>query len=251
MNALPEPPEGTDPTEPQHSRRHGLQLLVVAAIAAVLVVTVAVLAFGHSHHRPHSAAAETQPAPTSAAPASPTATTHTSTSAAPRPSASKRPPVHKPARTTAATAGPVITNTALARGSIGASAGSASSGWPQQVTSSAAPAPASSNPAPPPRPKPTHPATSTPTEPAFVPHFLAGPEPEPAAFAGIPRGGPAQSMAEQCAQNGSCGVTGVEWGGSCNLPAYRGDTAGAAHSGWAIWERAPGDCTWAEAVSSF
>jgi hypothetical protein len=244
MTALPEPPEATDRAEPQHSRRRGLQLLVVAAIAAVLAVTVAVIAFGHSHRRLHSAAAEIRPAPTSSAPASPTTPAPTSTAPVARPSASKRPAAHKPARTAAATAGPATP----ARSTAGAGP---AAGWPQQVTSSATPAAVlpSSKPVPPPKPRPTHTATPTPTEPAFVPHFLAAPE--PAAFSGIPRGGAAQSLAEQCAQNGSCGVTGVEWGGSCNLPGYRGDTAGAAHSGWAIWERAPGDCTWAEAVSSF
>jgi hypothetical protein len=238
MNALPEPSEAQDPTRRSRSRRRGLQLLAAAAIAAVLVLTIALIACGHGHHRLHSAAAQTQSAPTSSAPASPTAPTHTSTVATARPSASNRPAAHKPART----AGPVIASTVPTRGTTGAGA---ATGWPQQVTSSTAPAPTSSKPAP--QPTPTH--TATPTAPEFVPHLLAAPE--PAAFAGIPRGGAAQSMAEQCARDGSCGVTGVEWGGSCNLPAYRGDTAGAAHSGWAIWERAPDDCTWAEAVSSF
>jgi hypothetical protein len=238
MNAPPEPPDTLDPADQPH-RRRGRQLLVIGAILAVLALTALLLAILHRQPAHTTTGSSAHPAATlSAAPTNTPGPVRTGPATTSKPAVSQRPATRRPTRTT--TAGPVIVSTARTQNNGGV----AGAARPQQAAGSAPAAPVST-PAP---PRPTHAATPTPT-PVFVAHFISAPE--PAAFDGIPRGGAAQSAAETCARDGDCGVTGVQWGGSCSLPAYRGDTAGAAHSGWAIWQRGPADCTWAMAVSSY
>lgn len=72
---------------------------------------------------------------------------------------------------------------------------------------------------------------------------------------GLPAGSTPMGQAHTCAQSegDNCNVDNIRYGGTaaCNFPNYGKSLAGANYAGWAMWEYAPGNCSFAEIVSTF